>query len=189
MAAHSEPLLNRHRYTRAQYHAMGEAGIFGEDDRVELIDGEIIDMVPIGCSHSGTINWLTAKLVRAVGDSAIVSVQNPVVLDDWSEPQPDLVVLRYRADFYTTETPRPGDVLLLIEVAASSLKYDRDFKLPFYARHGIRETWLFDLEARAVTRHFDPTAAGYAREVRIDGVRDLRIPGLDATIDLIELWG
>ena len=116
----------RRKLTGDDYRRMGEAGIFGEGDRVELIDGQLIDMAPIGQSHAGLVNGLTEALVMACAGRAIVSPQNPVRLDRTSEPQPDLAVLRRRADFYATgEPPGPADTLLLIEVADSSLRFDR----------------------------------------------------------------
>lgn len=123
----------------ADYHRMGETGILGEDERVELIDGEIFEMPLIGSPHGGRINQLNRLLTKAVGESAIVSIQNPFVLDDRSEPEPDLALPRPRTDFYTASHPCASDVLLLIEVTDSSLQIDRDIKVPLYARHGIPE--------------------------------------------------
>jgi Uma2 family endonuclease len=119
------PWVERRPLTVAEYHRMGEAGILTEDDRIELIEGELVAMSPIGSDHSGTVNTLNRLLVRAVGDRGVVAVQNPVVLDDRCEPQPDFSVLRPRADDYRGATPRPEDVLLIVEIANSSLNYDR----------------------------------------------------------------
>ena len=141
---------------------MGEAGVFAEGDRVELIEGELIQMSPIGSAHSGAINGTTRALVRAVGDAAIVSVQNPVRLGDHSEPEPDFLLLRPRPDDYRIRTPLAEDVLLLIEVADSSLRYDRAVKLPLYARHGIPEVWIVDLVANTVETFARPEADAYA---------------------------
>ena len=157
----------RHRIDVDAYHALGEAGILPHDARVELIDGDIIDMAPIGQAHAGTTNRLTRLLVRACGDRAIVSVQNPVRLDRHSEPQPDFAILRPRPDFYVTgEPPGPQDTLLLIEVADTSLRYDRRVKRPLYARAGIPEYWIIDLKARILDAHRQPTADGYADDER-----------------------
>lgn len=163
-------LPRRHRYTRDEYHRMAEAGIFGEDDRVELIEGEIIDMAPTGSQHAGTVVYLNTALQTALHGNALVSVQNPITLDEHSEPQPDLAVLRPRKDFYRDSHPRPRDVLLVIEIAASSATYDRDVKLPLYARFGIPEAWLVDLEQRRLERYAEPAAAGYLTR---ETVRDL----------------
>ncbi len=153
----------RHRLNVDEYHRMGEAGILHEDDRVELIDGELIDMAPIGQDHAATVNRLTRALVMAFGEQAIVSVQNPVRLNRFNEPRPDFAVFRPRADFYATgERPGPADTLLVIEVADSSLRYDRGVKLPLYARSGIPEVWIVDLRRRMVDVHRAPGEDGYA---------------------------
>jgi Uma2 family endonuclease len=145
------------------YHRMGEAGILHEDDRVELIDGELIERAPIGQGHAATVNRLTRALVMAFGERAIVSVRNPVRLDRSNEPQPDFAVFRPRADFYETgERPGPSDTLLVVEVADSSLRYDRAVKLPLYARAGIGEVWIVDLHRRVVDVHLMPAGDGYA---------------------------
>ena len=145
------------------YHGMAEIGIFGEDDRVELIDGAIIDMAPIGQSHAAAVNGLTRALVMACGSKAIASVQNPIRLDRLNEPQPDFAVLRPRADFYAAgDRPGPADVLLLVEVADSSLRYDLTVKLPLYARAGIPELWIVDLKRRALDAFRRPTSGRYA---------------------------
>ncbi len=146
-ALENAPLLKRHRLTVDDYGRMGEAGVFAPDARVELIDGEVIDMAPIGTRHAAAVTRLDRLLQRAVGDQAIVRSQNPLRLGDRSEPEPDLLLLVPRTDFYASGHPVAGDVLLLIEVADSSVRYDREIKLPLYARHGITEVWLVDLEA------------------------------------------
>ena len=144
------PLLTRHRLSVADYYRMGEAGIFAPEARIELIDGEIIDMAPIGTRHGSAVKRLNAMLAAAVGSRAIVSVQDPLRLDNLSEPEPDLMLLKPRADFYAAAHPGGADVLLLIEVADTSARYDREIKLPLYARHGIAEVWIVDLDARLV---------------------------------------
>ena len=147
------------------YCRMAEAGIFAPDDRVELIDGEIIDMAPIGQEHAGVVNSLTRALVIACGERAIVSPQNPVRLDPLNEPQPDFAVLRPRSDFYATgERAGPGDVVLLIEVSDSSLRFDREVKLPLYARSGIGELWLVDLKRRVVDAYRRPEGVTYKEQ-------------------------
>jgi Uma2 family endonuclease len=146
-----------------RFHKMAEAGIFGEDDRIELIDGEMLTMAPIGGPHMAMVNRLNSVLVRAVGDPAVVSIQNPVSLPPDSEPQPDVVVLKPSAGALSAGVPGPADVLLLIEVADSTLRYDRGVKLPLYARHGIQEVWIVDLPARRIEAFRGPGAAGYAQ--------------------------
>ncbi len=151
---------------------MGEVGILTERDRVELIEGELIAMSPIGSEHAGTVNALNRLLVQAVGERGVVAVQNPVRLDDLSEPQPDFAVLRPRADDYRRATPRSVDVLLIVEVADTSLAYDRDVKRSLYARHGVPEFWIVNLAANEVEVCRAPTGDQYASvsQVGRDGI-------------------
>lgn len=150
----------RYRFSVDEYELMGEAGIFGEDDRVELIDGEIIAMNAIGTPHMRCVNRLNRLLVLGVGDHGIVSPQNPVLLSRHDEPQPDLVVYRPEAD-QRPGKPVPKDVLLLIEVSDTSLSFDRNVKLPRYAQFGVPETWIVDLNGRLITRYSEPAGDGY----------------------------
>ncbi len=146
-----------------EYYRMAETGLLAKEDRVELIDGEIIDMAPIGQGHEATVNGLTQALVLACVGKAIVSVQNSVRLDRLNVPEPDFAVFRHRADFYATgDRPGPADVLLLVEVADRSLRYDRTVKLPLYARAGIVEVWIVDLKRRVLHAHRRPTDGEYA---------------------------
>ncbi|RME65390.1 MAG: Uma2 family endonuclease [Caldilineae bacterium] len=168
--------LARRLFTTTEYEQMVAAGLLGEDDRVELLDGEIVQMSPIGSRHAACVNRLTRLLTRVVGQKAIVSVQNPVRLDDYSEPEPDLAVLVYREDFYAEAHPTPQDVLLLIEVVDTSAEQDRSVKLPLYARAGIPETWLVDLEAGVVDAYRTPSAEGYL-------LRQRYLPGQTVTTE------
>ncbi len=175
------PWVTRRKFDVAEYYRLAEAGILHEDDRVELIEGEIVRMVPIGSEHGGAVNRLTYALIRAVGDRGVVTVQNPLRLSDLSEPQPDLLLARPRDDFYSARHPLPEDVLLLVEVSNSSLRYDREVKLPLYARHGIPEVWILDLAARAVEVHRRPAGEGYAEVSRAapgDVIEPPSLPGL-----------
>lgn len=149
----------RYKFTVDDYHRMVDSGILTEDSRVELIDGHILDMGPIGSRHAQCVNRLIKALVLAAGDDAIVTVQNPVRLSDLSEPQPDLMLLRQRD--YSDQLPGPDDVLLLVEVADTTLAYDRTTKLNLYARAGVREVWIVDLTHLVVFRYLEPTSAGY----------------------------
>jgi Uma2 family endonuclease len=151
------------RFTVDEYHRMGEAGVLHEDDRVELLDGQIVQMSPIGIRHAACVNRLNALIVQQAGNQATVSIQNPVILGEYEEPQPDVVVLRYRADGYQTGHPRPPDTLLLVEVADTSVAWDRLIKIPFYARAGIRETWLVNLPEDEIEIYQQPTAGRYTR--------------------------
>lgn len=148
-------------FTVDDYMRMLEAGILTEDDRVELIEGEIIAMSPIGDLHAGCVNRINALFNQLLGGRAIVSVQNPVRLDDHSEPQPDLALLKPRQDYYAQAKPRPDDVLLVVEVADSSVDYDRHVKMPLYARALIPVVWLIDLNAGAVEVYSQPAQGAY----------------------------
>jgi len=188
MNAFQEPMRKR-PLSVSEYHLMGEVGIFAPGERVELIEGEIIDMPPIGSTHSGIVDHMTRLLVQAVCDKAIVRVQNPVVLSDLSEPEPDFALLKPRNNFYKDATPSARDVLLLIEVSDSTLRYDRDIKAPLYARHGIPETWIIDVANAQVTIHRDAGKQGYLNQFKPDDwqrVAPLQIS--DVTVDLSDLF-
>jgi len=153
--------VSRRRFTVDDYHRMGEVGILSPTDRVELIDGEIVSMTPIGPRHGASVDRTNRVLVTAVGTSAIVRVQGSVRLDLFHEPQPDIVLLRPRADFYASAHPGPADILLVIEFAESSIDYDRDIKTRVYAKAGVVEYWLVDLNEDIVHVHVDPSNAAY----------------------------
>jgi len=138
---------------------MAEAGIFGEDDRVELLHGEIIKMSPIGSPHIACVNRLTRLFNKL--DECILSIQNPVSVDDFSEPEPDVALLRYQKDFYQKRKPRPEDVLLLIEVADSTIENDKKIKVPLYAFAGIEEVWLIDLLENEIIVFTEPVGGAY----------------------------
>ena len=163
---------------------MAEAGIFRADDRVELVEGVIVDMTPIGSRHAAVVARLDSMLSRVVGDEAIVWVQNPIVVGGDSEPQPDVALLRYRDDFYAPSHPTPTDVFLVMEVADASLRYDRDVKIPLYARHGVPEAWLLDLQARTLTVYSEPSVSGYKTAVNPEDMRKISVPGASGvTVD------
>ncbi len=168
----------RRRFTVEQYHRMAEAGIFADDDRVELLEGEIVEMTPIGSGHAARVDRLNDVLTSALGRRAIVRVQSPVQLGLHSEPQPDLSVLRRRDDFYARAHPEPADVLLVVEVADTSLEFDRTVKIPLYGRSGIREAWLLDLGEMALYVHRLPSPEGYG------DVRSIR-PGESLTLEAV----
>lgn len=155
--------LLKRRFDADEYQRMGRAGILTEDDRVELINGEILTMTPIGPRHNAAVNRANRALVGAVGNHAIVQVQGSVRLDLSSEPQPDLVLLRPDPNFYASRLPGPSDILLIIEVAESSIEYDRKAKAGLYATAGIPEYWLVDLTAGVVTRASAPSGEAYHR--------------------------
>jgi hypothetical protein len=166
-----------------EYYAMAQAGILGEDDRVELIEGEIVVMSPVGSLHAGCVKALAALLFRAAGRRAVISVQDPLRLENSTEPEPDLAVLAWRADSYRGRHPEARDTYLVIEVADSSLDLDREVKLPLYARHGVPEVWLVDLRANCIERYRCPGPDGYAESSTHSGGDLLGVPGLDLKIE------
>ena len=151
----------RYRFSVEDYYAMAEAGILGMDERVELIDGEIITMSPTGPEHAASVDVGTHLLIPAVRDRAIVRVRGHVRLDDYNQPESDLILLKWRDDFYRYQAPGPNDVLLIIEVSDLSLSYDRNVKLPLYARFGIPEVWIASIPARVVEVYRDPVDGEY----------------------------
>jgi len=146
---------------------MAEAGILSEDDRVELIEGEIVRLSPIGTRHSACVDRLNALFTSRLRRRAIVRVQNPIVLSRWTEPQPDLTVLRPRADFYAERHPGPAEVLLVIEVAETSGEYDRGTKLGLYARARIPEVWIVDVPGQAIEVYRVPALRSYGDRRRL----------------------
>src|SRR5918912_4344650 len=153
--------VSRHSFTVAEYERMGQVGILSEDDRVELVCGEIIQTSPIGEGHAACVAVLTRLIILRLRLGAFVWTRNPIVLDDYSEPQPDLAVLRPRADDYRTSKPTPEDVLLVIEVSDTTLDFDRKVKVPLYARAGIPETWVVNLPEERVEVYSDPAGGEY----------------------------
>jgi Uma2 family endonuclease len=167
------PLTHR-RFTVDEYHRMAETGILTPDDRVELLDGQIVPMTPIGVRHAACVTALTNLLAPAMVGRGLLSPQNPVRLDRFGEPQPDIAVLAPRADGYRSRHPGPGDVLLLIEVADASVESDRKTKIPLYARHAIPEVWLVDLTAGRIEVYREPTEGEYAHRQVLDRGATLR---------------
>lgn len=163
--------ISKRLLTVSEYHKMAEAGILTEDDRVELIHGEIIEMSPIGSKHSGHVNRIMTLFVNLLGNQVIVSVQNPVVFDGYSEPEPDIAILHFREDFYEKKHPRPEDVHLIIEVADTSLDYDRETKLKLYASAGIPDFWIVNLEDEQIEIFKTPAQDTYlvAEKVKRNG--------------------
>jgi Uma2 family endonuclease len=139
-AAASYPM--RRLWNVVDFHRMGETGFLHPESRLELIEGELFEMAPIGSFHAGTVSLLDRLFAKVVADTALIHVQSPIVLSDRSEPQPDIILLRPRPDYYLSGHPRAQDVLLLIEVSDSTVQFDRKTKVPLYARHGIPEVWL-----------------------------------------------
>ena len=180
--------LKRHYFTAAEYYRMADAGILTPDDRVELIEGEIVEMSPIGKRHASCVDRINRLLGRLASQSAIVRVQNPVRLSDFSEPQPDVTLLRPREDFYAAGHPGPADVLLIVEVADTSTAYDRGVKVSLYARSGIPEVWLVDLTEDRIEIYANPSGGEY-RDVRLasrgESVSSTAVAGLTFGVEEI----
>ena len=178
----------RRRFDVDAYYRMAETGILSPEDRVELLDGEIIEMAPIGAPHGGKVDRLNSLVAGLVADGRVIArVQGPLRLDRRNEPQPDLMLLRPRADFYESSHPTAADVLLLVEVADSSLAWDRGPKLDLYARHGIPEVWIVDLVGRVVEVCRKPGPQGYAERATVkDGaLTAVLVPTLHIDVGLL----
>lgn len=145
----------------ATYHRMGELGIWAKGERTELIDARIMTMAPIGSEHADWVDRLTRFFVKTVPEDITVRTQNPVHLDEYNEPQPDIALLRPREQSYREAHPRAEDVLLIIEVADTSLNYDRQVKVPLYARYGIVEVWLLDIRGNRLEIYQEPHEESY----------------------------
>lgn len=154
----------KHRITLDEWRRMGEAGIFPPESRIELIDGEIIEMSPIGFNHAGHVTRLMNYFAPLLADSALMTAQNPLQLGDLSEPEPDFMLLRPEPSFYSTRHPQADDVLLLVEIADTSLSYDRSQKMRLYAAHNIPEYWLLNLNATSLEVYKQPQSTGYAEK-------------------------
>lgn len=158
--------LTRHRFTVAEFLRMAEVGLLAEDDRVELIHGEVVEMSPINVAHASTVSRLLSVLSRMFGNDVILSVQNPLQLDDETLPQPDVALLRPQADFYSKEHPKPEDVLLLIEVSDTTARYDHRVKSVLYGAAGVPEYWIVNLPARQIEVFRVPQNSGYRMTIR-----------------------
>ena len=178
----------KHRFSVKEYYRMAETGVLRPDARVELLNGEIIDMAPIGPFHGGVTNYLTRIFNPAPPALWVLSIQNPVRLDDHSEPQPDLMLLKPVSDFYRNRHPQPEDVYLLVEVSDSSLARDLAEKLPAYGHAGIPEVWIINLNEETVEVYREPHFSGYASKTVLkpgDTAQPLAFP--DLTVNVSEL--
>lgn len=178
----------RRLFTTDEYQRMGQAGILHEDERIELIEGEILTMAAIGSRHAACVDRYNHELTAQARGRFIVRVQSSFRLSPNTEPEPDIILLRPKADFYASALPGPADVLLIVEVCDSSLEYDRDVKLPLYAAAGIPEVWLTDLATRAVLQHVEPAAGGYRRRTPYrsgEVVTATMLPDLAIRVDAI----
>jgi Uma2 family endonuclease len=184
-AMHEWP--RRHRISVEHFYRMAEAGLFAADERVELIQGEIIDMAPIGTRHASCAEQLATALVTSLGARGIVRSQLPVRLGPDSEPQPDLAVVAPRPDRYRANHPGAADVLLLIEISKATLRFDLEVKVPLYARHAIRELWILDLNKNEVHVHEAPRDGAYAMTTTERFGRRQLAAFPDVTLDLASL--
>jgi Uma2 family endonuclease len=178
----------KHRFTVKDYYRMAETGVLTPETRVELLDGEIIDMSPIGPFHGGVTNFLNQFFSVAAKGRWITAVQNPLRLNDHSEPQPDLMLLKPSPDFYRRQHPRPEDVFLLVEISDSTLEKDQEQKLPAYARAAIAEVWIIDLNDESIQVYREPHFAGYfAKTVLRVGDHAAPFAFPDVVVDVAEL--
>jgi Uma2 family endonuclease len=179
-------VLPRRRLTVSEFHHMGQAGILTEDDRIELIEGALIEMVPIGSRHASVVDELNHRLTRVIPDIFRVRVQNPLRLSETNEPQPDLALVRARPDRYSRDHPGPEDAVLVIEVGDTTTDYDRQVKVPLYARAGISEVWLVDLTAGHIEYYRRPAPEGYAEVGHVAGdevVCPVALPQVQLTLN------
>ena len=186
---HLVPVAVRRRlFTADEYQRMGEVGILSENDRVELIEGEIVTKMTIGSRHNASVDRANRAFVTGAGDQAIVRVQGSFRLSGYSEPEPDLVLLRPRADFYASRLPGPADIFLVIEIADSSIDIDRKVKARIYAEYGVQEYWIVDLNQNALTRYSEPHGGTY-RNVqpyrRGQTLAPALLPGCPIAVDVL----
>jgi Uma2 family endonuclease len=178
----------KNHFTVSEYERMGEIGMFPPDARVELIEGEIIEMSPIGSRHAACVRLLSRALNQQVGEKAIVSIQDPIRLNDFSEPQPDVAILKFRQDYYREGHPGPDDVLVVIEVADATVHYDRHVKMPLYARAGISEALLFNLPDDRL-ECFSRPEMGVYQDNRVlnrgEKFESTNVPGLTLDVEMI----
>ncbi|MGI8549623.1 MAG: Uma2 family endonuclease [Dehalococcoidia bacterium] len=184
-------MLTARRFSIEEYQRMGKYGILQEDERIELIEGEIIRMAAIGSRHAGTVKHLNMRFSAQAAGRFLVSVQDPIWLPGDSEPEPDIALLRPRADYYTTSHPTPQDILLVVEVADSSLGYDRRRKLPLYAAAGIPELWIFNLTRNRLERNRDPQGRRYQQRDILGKeavLSPLLLPDVTISVGAILAW-
>jgi Uma2 family endonuclease len=189
MSAVMTDRLPRPRVSVEEYYRMAEVGLLAPDARTELIEGEVIEMAPMGSPHAGRVSQLSHLIFPALGNSGLMRVQLPVHLDDYSEPMPDLAVVRPRKDFYSSRHPGSADTLLIVEVSDSSLRFDRDVKVPLYSRHQVPEVWLLDLSHDRIHFFRAPRDGTYTDVSFADDTKSVALSALpEITVDLSELF-
>lgn len=179
--------VQKRLFTVEEYHKMAEVGILPERG-VELINGEIIEMSPIGSKHAKIVKKLNNLLNKLLGDHFIISVQDPIVASDLSEPEPDVAVLKYRSDFYENELPKGEDVLLAIEVADTTLSYDSKVKLPIYAASGIPECWIINLAKKEIQVYWETNGADYRFREKVQLEDTIQAKNVPLTLTLAEIF-
>ena len=189
MGISADSWIKRRQITVEEYYRMAEVGLIAPDERVELIEGEIIDMAPIGSDHVSFVMQLNSLLVKAVQDKAFVSVQSPIRLSNRSEPEPDFAILKIRDDYYRRQHPAAVDTLLIVEVSNTSERYDRQIKLPLYAAHGIPEVWIISIEQQSLTIYRSPDNNRYQQEQTTQAPGNVSLFALpDISVDLSTLF-
>ena len=179
----------KHLISAEEYLRMGKGGVFAPDARLELIEGEIIEMAPIAPPHAGCVKTLIRLFARRAGDRALISVQDPLIISARSVPQPDFVLLKPRPDDYGNSHPRASDVFLVIEVSDTTLDFDLGTKVPLYARCGIPEVWVVDVKERIIHVFRDRTVAGYRTSLALkpgESVACLSLP--EAALEVGEVF-
>ena len=179
----------KRRFSVEEYHRLAQLGILKEDDKVELIQGEIVEMSPIGPKHASTVIRIVRLLTEIFKETYLISPQNPIQLGTESEPEPDIVILKERVDFYATRHPKAEDVIFIIEVADSTLQYDTAVKLPLYAQAGIAEYWIVELQLHQLIIHTLPNRATYQQRQCFQIGEEVLSPVLPSPIALVDLIG
>lgn len=180
----------RKKFTVGQYHQMIESGILTDRDHVELIQGEIIEMSPVGRHHAACVDRLNELLVLKLFRKALIRVQSPILLSDNSEPQPDISILQRREDFYNAGHPTPADIFALVEVSDSTIEFDRDVKVPMYAQEQISEVWLLNLNNTQIERYRQPIANTYQQQQIFNLGETLSFQGFpDIPIEVNQVFG
>lgn len=189
MNAMTESGIMKHRLTVDEYYRMAEVGVLAPDARVELIDGEIVDMPPMGPRHGGTADLLNYRFMKAVGDAAMVSSQRTLILGKYDAPEPDLMLLRPRADFYRRSHPTPDEILLVLEISDSTWRYDREIKAPLYARHGVSDLWIVNLRKQELHCFRGPRGGEFAEVVTITNPEFVPVLSLgNVSVDMTGLF-
>jgi hypothetical protein len=189
MSTLMQELPRRHRITVEHFYRMAEAGLFSEDERVELIAGEIIDVSPMASAHAGLLSHVASLITPVVASRCLVRQQLPLRLGDDSEPLPDIAVVTHRDDHYASRHPTAADALLVVEISSTTLRFDRDVKMPMYARHALRELWVLDTNAEQVHYYRSPADGRYCTTGTVPLTGRIAIEALDLPIDLSPLAG